>query len=145
MRRFTVLALTFAAITLLSALAHADACAPAKVANLSVITGKTTAVLTWNDPGDDCDTGTAASYEIRRSSGTITDTNWQSATVVASGSPAGADGTPDCRDFTNLGCGQTYYYVIFFFDAAGNRSPISNLASGTQKACNTSREVACAQ
>lgn len=144
MRRFMVIAFTLSTFALLATQARADECAPAKVIDLAVIaTGKTTSVVTWTDPGDDCNTGTAASYEIRRSTATITDTNWQSASVVATGTPGGANGTAECRDFTGLTCTATYYYAIFFFDAAGNRSPISNVPSGTQKSCSWTHEVAC--
>lgn len=143
MRRYLIATLMLSVFTFFAAQALADECAPAKVTNLSVGTGKTTAVLAWTDPGNDCNTGTASSYEIRRSSATITDTNWQSATVVATGTPAGSNGTGDCRQITSLTCEQTYYYVIFHFDAAGNRSPISNCVSGTQASCTFSPEVDC--
>ncbi|MCC6350231.1 MAG: hypothetical protein IT347_11655 [Candidatus Eisenbacteria bacterium] len=143
MRKLMLSVLSLSILVMFATQALADDCAPAKVTNLAVGTGKTTAVLEWTDPGNDCNTGTASSYEIRRSSSTITDTNWQSATVVATGTPAGSNGTGDCRQITGLTCEQTYYYVIFHFDAAGNRSPISNCVSGTQASCSFSPEVDC--
>lgn len=143
MRKLMLSVLSLSMLGLFATQALADVCAPAKVTNLAVGTGKTTAVLEWTDPGNDCNTGTASSYEIRRSGSTITDTNWQSATVVATGTPAGSNATGDCRQITGLTCEQTYYYVIFHFDAAGNRSPISNCVSGTQASCSFSPEVDC--
>jgi len=135
---------TLSAFALFAASAAlADECAPAKVTNLTFSTGHSTGVLTWTDPGDDCNTGTAASYEIRRSSSAITDTNWQSASVFLTGTPSGGNGTTECRDFSGLTCNTTYYFVIFFFDAAGNRSPISNNPHATTKACNNFIEILC--
>jgi len=126
-----------------ASVALADECAPAKVTNLGFATGHSTAVLTWTDPGDDCNTGTAASYEIRQSSSAITDTNWQSASIYLTGTPAGGNGTNECKDISGLTCNTTYYWVIFFFDAAGNRSPISNNPSLATKSCASSPQVAC--
>ena len=77
-------------------IAHADNCSPAKVSDLAVAgTGKTAAVLAFTDSGDDCLTGTASSYEIRRSGSAITESNYYSATVmVASGTPPAAAARP---------------------------------------------------
>jgi hypothetical protein len=115
-----------------------DVCAPAKVTNLAVGTGKTTAVLTWTSTGDDCSTGSATSYEIYQSGSTITDTNWQSASLVATGSAAFG-----CRAVGDLVCNATYYWAIFMIDDAGNRSPISNVAQGTTQSCVSNLEVEC--
>lgn len=143
MRKLLMAVLSMSMLTCFAALALADECAPAKVTDLAVYTGRTTAVLSWTDSGDDCNTGTATSYEIRRSSATITDTNWQSATVAATGTPAGGNGTSECVKISNLTCSTTYYWVVFLIDEAGNRSPISNCVSGTQTSCPFSPEVEC--
>lgn len=78
-------------LALTASVAIADVCAPAKVVDLSVTTmGKTTAVLTFADPGDDCNTGTAASYEVRYATSAITESNYYNASVAGTGTPAGA-------------------------------------------------------
>lgn len=125
-----------------AATAHADDCGPGRVSSLSVNTGKTTAVLNWTAPGGDCASGNASSYEVRRSTGPITDTNWQSATVASSGASE-SNGNPQCAEVGSLSCNTTYYWVVFVIDASGNRSPLSNVVSVATKGCGTSSEVLC--
>lgn len=121
---------------------HADDSGPSRISSLSVGTGKTTAALLWTAGGGDCTSGDALTYEIRRSTSNITDTNWQSAAVVASGS-ADTNGSTQCQEFSSLSCNTTYYWVVFTFDSAGNRSPLGNVVSAAQKSCGTFAEVAC--
>src|SRR6185369_4794339 len=65
-----------------------DTTAPAAVANLAVSsTATSSATLTWTAPGDDGNSGTATSYDVRYSTSLITTANWASATQ-ASGEPA---------------------------------------------------------
>jgi len=53
---------------------------PSAVANLTVGNPTSTSLrLTWTAPGDDGNTGTAAQYDIRYSTSTITVSNWSSA------------------------------------------------------------------
>lgn len=132
-------------LTLSLGVAHADDCAPAKVSGLTVTMGKSSAILQFNDSGNDCATGTAASYEVRYSTSAITESNYYNASVAGTGTPAGAAGTPDCFTVNagTLTCNShTYFFAITFTDAAGNRSPVSNSPSGTTHSC-TSAEVSC--
>lgn len=131
-----------ALLAVLACTAHADDNGPSRISSLSVSTGKTTAVLTWTAGGGDCSSGNASTYEIRRSSGSITDTNWQSATLVATGT-ADTNGSPQCHDFASLSCNATYYWVVFAIDASGNRSPLGNVVSAAQKSCSNNSEVLC--
>jgi len=138
MNRLTLVLAT--AAVLVASIASADVCPPAKVTDLAVpLTGFHSVKLTWTDPGDDCNTGTASAYEIRFSSSAITESNYYSATVLVTGGPAGANGTGDCAAeyTTNLACSTTYYFAITFTDAAGNRSPVSNSPSGTIASCSS--------
>jgi len=141
--RFT-LALLFLIAT--SSIVHADVCAPAKVVDLAVAgMGKTTAVLTFTDPGDDCSTGTATSFEVRYSTSAITEANYYNASVAGTHAPLGSNGTADCWPLpvNTLTCGShLYYFAITFTDASGNRSPVSNSPSGTTHSC-VSAEVEC--
>ncbi len=119
-----------------------DVCGPSKINDVTGDAGKTTAYVSWTNSGDDCNTGTATSYEIRRSTSNITDTNWQSASVVATGTPGG-NGTNTCVNFDGLQCNTTYYWVVFLIDEAGNRSPFSNVFQKATAGCGTILEVAC--
>jgi len=147
MRRFLITVLSLSISALFAGQALADECAPSKVVDLTVSnTGFHSARLTWTDPGDDCATGTATSFEIRISSSPITEANYYSATVLVTGSPAGSGGTSDCNapyDATLLACNSTYYFVITFTDEAGNRSPVSNSPSGTIDPCNSQQISDC--
>lgn len=147
MRRVLIAAVSVALLALVAGQAMADECAPAKVIDLTVYnTGFHSARLTWTDPGDDCSTGTATSFEIRISSSPITEANYYSATVLVTGDPAGAGGTSDCNapyNATLLACSTTYYFAITFTDEAGNRSPVSNSPSGTIQSCSSQQISDC--
>jgi hypothetical protein len=109
-----------------------DNVAPAAITTLA-ITGTTgnTIALRWNAPGNNGSTGTAASYDIRYSTSTITTANWNSATQ-ASGEPAPAvAGTQQTFTLTGLSGSQTYYVAMRATDGAGNVSGISNVVNGT--------------
>jgi hypothetical protein len=138
------LLLTLAALGLLSSAAAAqDICPPAKVTTLTQdLTGYHTYTIKWSNTGDDCTTGNADRYELRRSTSAITDTNWQNATIVDSGD-AGANGTETCFSVT-LNCpATTYYYAVFLFDEDDNRSPLSNVVAGAPRCANPNQEVEC--
>lgn len=109
-----------------------DATAPAAVADLAV-TGATGTSLSirWTAPGDDAATGTAASYDIRYSTSTITNGNFASATPVT-GEPAPAvAGTAQTMTITGLSGSRTYYIAMKTTDDAANISALSNVPSGT--------------
>jgi len=147
MRRFLFAVLSLSVFTVFAAQAMADVCAPAKVDDLAVPnTGYHSVRLTWTNPGDDCSTGTASTWEIRLSSSPITEANYYSATVLVSGGASGAAGTTDCNapyDATLLACNATYYFAITFTDAAGNRSPVSNSPSGSLPSCSSHQITDC--
>lgn len=107
-----------------------DTTPPAAVINLAAIaTSATSASISWTAPGDDGNVGTAASYDLRRSTSPITEANWSSATQV-SGEPAPAiAGTTQSMTASGLASGATHYFALRTRDAAGNLSPLSNVAS----------------
>jgi hypothetical protein len=113
---------------------------PPEVVDLNGTRGKTKAVITWTAPGDDGATGTAAEYDLRRSTSMITDCNFALATRCTTGTPQSA-GSEECASITGLTACQTYYYALRTRDDAGNWSPISNVISLTQKCSGT--EVIC--
>lgn len=146
MSRILTAVLAVAAVCCVASLAKADG-APSRVTDLAItIMGKTTAVLTFTDSGDDCMDGTAASYEVRYSTSPITAANFGSASLAGTGTPAGAGGTADCFSVPSgkLTCGgTTYYFAIQFTDGSGFKSPgVSNTPSGSTHACNGA-EVFC--
>ena len=132
-----VLALAFAVPA-----AAQDVCVPAKVIDLAVGSGKTTAAISWTAPGDDCNSGTATSYDLRYSTSPINDGNFASATPISTGMPQVA-GSPECAPLSGLSCNTTYYFALKTTDDAGYVSPLSNVVTKATRPCNQSQEVMC--
>ena len=109
-----------------------DLTAPAAIADLSV-TGQTgtSLALRWTAPGDDGTTGTAATYDIRYSTSSITPGNWNSATTVTGEPTPTAAGTIQTFTLNGLQGSRQYYVAIRTTDSSGNQSTISNIATGT--------------
>ncbi|MFA6588238.1 MAG: FG-GAP-like repeat-containing protein [Patescibacteria group bacterium] len=85
--------------------------------------------LAWTAPGDDANTGQAASYDIRYSTATITESNWALATQAPNvGSPKTA-GSPESLQVAQLQPNQAYYFALKTTDDAGNVSSLSNIAT----------------
>jgi subtilisin family serine protease len=110
-----------------------DATPPAKISNLAATTspGPSYVTLTWTAPGDDANTGTALSYDIRYSTSTITEENWDNATqVIGETKPKTADSS---ESFTanNLLPNTKYYFAIKTLDNANNISQLSNVTNKT--------------
>ncbi|MFQ6042309.1 MAG: fibronectin type III domain-containing protein, partial [Candidatus Poribacteria bacterium] len=81
--------------------------------------------------GDDGDTGTASEYDIRYSTSTITDDNWDDATQVAEEPTPQPAGASESFAVTGLSAETTYYFAIKTADEAPNWSELSNVATGT--------------
>jgi hypothetical protein len=109
-----------------------DVTAPSAIADLTITGSSGTSLsLRWTAPGDDGNTGTATTYDIRYSTSTITGANWGSATQ-ATGEPTPAvAGTVQTFNLSGLGGSQTYYVAIRATDDRGNIAPLSVIASGT--------------
>ena len=134
MKRILLALVTAAALAALAGTALAqDVCAPAKVTNVATAQYFASILITWTPTGNDCSTGDPSTFEVRQSTSPITDTNWQSASVLVSGA-SNANGVPQCAVKIFNPCSTTtYYFAVFLFDAAGNRSPISNVPSGSAR------------
>ena len=106
-----------------------DTTAPAAIILSAGTITQSSVTLNWIAPGDDGSTGTAASYDLRYSTGTINDSNWASATQAA-GEPAPAiAGTSQSLTVSGLSSSTTYYFAIKSVDEASNWSALSNVVS----------------
>ncbi|MDO8336207.1 MAG: hypothetical protein Q7T74_05520, partial [Candidatus Saccharibacteria bacterium] len=111
-------------------LALPDTTAPATVINLNLSDAtQSTIDLHWTAPGDDGNTGTASSYDIRYSTSEINDSNWSSASqLIGEPLPASA-GTSESATVNGLTAGITYYFAMKTSDEVPNVSAISNIPS----------------
>ena len=109
-----------------------DTTPPAAVTDLSVNSVTSNSVtLNWIAPGDDENTGTATTYDIRYSTLPITEANWSSTTqCVGAPSPQTA-GSSETFTVSSLSSGTLYYFAIKTADEVSNWSGISNVVSGT--------------
>lgn len=109
-----------------------DNAPPGGIADL-VITGTTgtSIALRWTAPGNDGQTGTAASYDIRYSTSPITDANWAAATTVTGEPVPAIAGTAQTFTITGLQGSATYYAAMKTTDASGNVSVLSNVVTGS--------------
>ena len=108
----------------------AESTPPAAIANLSAPSSTAASVtLNWTAPGDDANVGTAAQYDIRYSTATITTGNWASATQ-ATGEPAPrVAGSAESFVVSGLSSSTTYYFAVMTADEVPNWSALSNVAS----------------
>ncbi len=91
-----------------------------------------TVVLHWTAPGDDGNTGQAATYDLRYRTVAITGvdtTSWWNAATQVSGEPApGSAGANDSMRVSGLTPTTTYYFLIRTADEIPNWSGFSNVA-----------------
>jgi hypothetical protein len=110
---------------------------PAAVGDLAVsLAGPFSVTLTFTAPKDTGagSAGGAASYDVRYGLSPLTELNFDSAAGLATPpAPSPAD-TPESVTVTGLDPIQRYYFAVRSRDAAGNRSPISNVAGATTAA-----------
>lgn len=112
----------------LATIAGPDTTAPAAISDLALSAASTTYMtLTWTAPGDDGNTKTATSFDIRYSTALITEANWASATQVSGEPSPSTPGTIQSMVVTGLSSYTTYYFAIKTSDEAANVSDISNV------------------
>jgi len=111
---------------------YIDATPPAATTDLTTSNPtRTSMCLTWTAPGDDANTGTASTYDIRYSTSPITAANWDSAaqcTGEPNPSPAGSTETLTVNGLSN---NTKYYLTLKTADKVSNWSALSNVATGT--------------
>jgi DNA-binding beta-propeller fold protein YncE len=105
---------------------------PSAIVNLAASSvGQTSTTLSWTAPGNNASSGTAASYDIRYSTSTITQSNWMSAAATTGDPTPQVAGTVQNYTLSALSPGTTYYAAIETYDTNGDVSDISNIASFT--------------
>jgi hypothetical protein len=101
------------------------------IVKADLITADSTATsitLNWTAPGDDDDQGTASQYDIRYSTSTITEANWDAATQALDEPSPQPAGSAESFLVDNLQPATTYYFAIKSADEAPNWSAMSNVA-----------------
>ncbi len=112
-------------------IADPDNTPPGTVTGLQV-TGATSnsLFLSWVATGDDDDTGTASTYELRYSTSPLDASNFSGGTLVPTGAPQ-PSGSLENLEVLGLAADTTYYVAIRAGDEWGNLGPVSAPATGT--------------
>jgi hypothetical protein len=107
-----------------------DTTPSAAVADLTATAATSNSVtLTWTAPGDDGNTGTASTYDIRYSTTTMTDGNWGSASQCSGETAPKVAGSAETFTVTGLSPDTTYYFAMKTADEVPNWSGLSNVPS----------------
>jgi len=89
----------------------------------------TTVTLTWTAPANTRTPEPIPAYELRYSTSTITEENWDAATPCPGMPVPGAAGATETLTVTGLDADTLYYFALRTADLAGNWSVLSNVAS----------------
>jgi hypothetical protein len=109
-----------------------DTTPPGAVTDLAVLVpGRNSVSLGWTAPGDDGQTGTAQSFDIRYSTSPINACNFDAANPVTGEPTPGSAGTYYCFAILGLNHCQPYWFALRTLDEAGNVSPLSNVVNTT--------------
>ncbi|MDP3770031.1 MAG: hypothetical protein Q8R40_03795 [bacterium] len=109
---------------------YGDNTPPSAITNLAASNpGSSSADLAWTASGDDDGIGTAASYDMRYATSTITETNWNSAAQAVGEPTPSIVGTPQTMTVLGLVASTTYYFGIKTLDEVSNTSALSNIIS----------------
>ncbi len=88
--------------------------------------------LNWTATGEDGAIGTATSYDLRYSTGEITDmASFNAATPIAGVSSPQPAGSTEAFTLSGLTAGTTYSFALVVYDAIDQASPLSNVAVAT--------------
>ncbi|MBU1627255.1 fibronectin type III domain-containing protein, partial [bacterium] len=104
-----------------------DTTPPISISDLKYFIQSDLVVLDWTAPTDN---GTTTLYEVRYATFTITEDNWNSATIAGTMTPKSA-GSTETFTIANLQPNTTYYFAVKTKDDAGLWSGLSNIVSVT--------------
>lgn len=114
---------------------YVDTIPPAAITSLATSTITSSSIrLTFTSVGDDGNSGSAASYDLRFSTSPITDANWASATQFVGESLPKPPGQAEAITVTGLAASTTYHFAIKAGDEMPNWGALSNVVSGTTSA-----------
>ena len=109
-----------------------DITAPSSILDLTRATPTLTSVdLSWTAPGDDGNSGTATSYDIKYSTISISEKNWASSISFVNIPPPMEAGSSENLTIPGFIHEKTYYIAIKTLDEEGNESGISNVITFT--------------
>ncbi|MHB9019408.1 MAG: fibronectin type III domain-containing protein [Minisyncoccota bacterium] len=112
-----------------------DTTAPAAVSDLATTNPTNNSIdLTWTAPGDDNNTGTATTYDVRYSTSVITALNFASANQATGEPSPSIAGSSESMTISGLSASTLYYFAIKTSDEVPNTSAISNVPSGSTTA-----------
>jgi hypothetical protein len=112
----------------LSNVALADVDPPAKILDLTALdTTARSVTLWWTEPWDNGFTVRASSYEIRYAGESITEGNWESATIAPDPPVPGVSGGHATFLISGLEPDSLLYVAVRSVDGVGNLSPLSNI------------------
>lgn len=116
-------------------MAEADVTPPGAVDDLGAVeAGETWVELAWTAVGDDGESGTARTYDLRYSELDInTDARWNSATQVSDEPEPGPAGEQESLTVDGLEMGTTYYFALKVADEVPNWSARSNVLRANTK------------
>jgi len=123
-----------------------DVTPPAQVTDLNVVSaGASSVTIGWTAPGDDGNTGTAKSYQIRWLDAPITSGNFGAANVASNPPAPTAAGSMQQFDVTGIDTMVVTYFALRATDEAGNTSKVSNNAIWTPSGVpqHFTQELAC--
>jgi chitodextrinase len=122
-----------------SAITSSDTTPPSAISDLATSNPTGSSItLTWTAPGDDGMTGNATGYIVKYStSGSITASNWGSATTYTQSWTPAKNGTTETHTVTGLDPGTEYWFAVDSYDEAPNYSGVSNSPSATTTATTT--------
>ncbi len=109
-----------------------DTVPPARIVNMRVdSTSQDFVCLSWTAPGDDDNSGTASSYDIRYATDSTTLLGWTNATVVTGIADPATAGSKEMLTLSPLPADSIYFFGIRSIDETDNVSATSNMAFGS--------------